>query len=482
MQIAHKRSSRRDLLKAGFGTLLLTILPQTSARAARDREANIMDFGAAGDGSRDDTRAFQRAIRSASNLYVPAGTYAVSQIVVSGGQTIRTDGPGTIFQQLGGQPSATPLIRIAGSNVTIGSFTARGNIETDSGEWMHAVQVIADQATGSLSDIQLGDVLGKDVRGDVLMLSAAPGYSLSRVSAGSIGGDNVFRNVVSICGTGAGGGDVNIARIDGARVGLFHFDIEPDLVGVPVVGVTVGEIRGRNVGVVPPAGDVYADGIVIGRLDLSPDYSSGSSPDFPNVSYVRPHGLLVRNAKSLTVTTFNAQGLDGQAIRYVEGDLSDMTLDITSCAIADCCRTESTYYTYVLGRADGARIRITDLNVATARENTSVFMICDQCSVGSVNASMAPGTRLLNACPGAALSNIRITGSGAGLAINTAGASFVGGYGSFGAIAYNCDRLVFKDMTIEGVFGGGSMAQEHVLENSTLNGTFYESTIYRPFA
>jgi hypothetical protein len=483
MQSVRNRASRRDILKSSLGALLLTLLPGSPARAARDREANIMDFGAAGDGSRDDTRAFQRALRARNNLYVPVGTYAVTQITISAGKTIRTDGLGTIFKQLPGQPNPTSIIKIVGSNVVLGSLTCVGNIATDQGEWMHAVEIAADQSTGNLSDIILGDLYGKHIRGDVLMLYARPGYALSSISADNIGGDNVFRNVVSICGTGASGGNIRINRVSGTAVGLYHFDIEPDPGLTPAVGVFVGEIRGRNVGVVGSTGDVYADAIAIDSLDLSPSYSTGSSPDYPTLTFVRPHGLQVRNAKSLKIGTFRASGFDGQAIKYIEGDLQGMALDIDSCRIEDCCRTESNYYTYVLGRGADAKISITQLNATIGRDNVSAFFICDGCSVGSVDVSLTANARLLYACPGATLNNLQVSGSGAGMAaISSSDATFNGGSADFATIAYNCDRLQFKNMTISGSFAGGSPTQEHLIENTTLNGTYYASEVYRPFA
>jgi hypothetical protein len=481
-QLARQRITRRLFLEKTALILVGSVLSGTSAFAGRKLapNANVKNFGAAGDGSRDDTKAFQRALAASNTIVVPKGTYALSQITIPAGKSIQTAGFDSILQQLPGRASATPLIRIVGSNVSLGSFIGKGNIQTDGGEWMHIIQLAADQNTGNLSNIVIGDVIGKDVRGDVLSIWALPGYSLSAIRAGTITGDNVYRNVVSICGTGANGGNIRINRVDGPRVGLFHLDIEPDSWATPAVGISIGEIYGRNVGVNGQTADALADMVEIGTLDLRPDHSAGSSPDYPMTQYVRPHGLLVRNTKSLTISSLNAQGFDGQAIKYVDSDLDSMSLDIDSCTIWDCARADNIYYAFVCGAGPRATIRISALDVV-AGDNINVILLCDRCSIGSITGTLAAGARLLNSCPGAQVRGVQFDGPG-GLAINTNSATFTGGSASSDTVAYNCDDLHFTDMTLSGSFRGGSASQEHVLENTTLNGTYYASDVYRPFA
>jgi polygalacturonase len=45
--------------------------------------ANVKDFGAAGDGQTDDTAAFQAAVATGLDVYVPAGVYVVRPLGVA---------------------------------------------------------------------------------------------------------------------------------------------------------------------------------------------------------------------------------------------------------------------------------------------------------------------------------------------------------------------------------------------------------------
>jgi len=422
---------RRDILRATSGAIVSSLVPSPvfavpvilSPTLAERPCVNVKSFGVVGDGSTDDTELLQRLLRSLKAIYLPAGTYCVTQLIVPDGAVIRTDGVNTTIQQLAGQSSATPLIRIAGSNVVVGNFTCRGNIQTDSGEWMHGVQIVADDTTGNLTNVSLGEVVGKDIRGDVLLLAAAPEYTLSAICAKKVSGDNVFRNVVSICGTGADGGKIQIDRIEGERVGLYHLDVEPD-VGTPVADVSIGIVHGRNVGIVAPAANVAVGAVEIDTLDLDPNYSSGSTPDYPHTELIRPHGLQLRNAASVKIGTMNARGFDGQAIRYVDSDLTSMELEVEYCKIEDCCRADIIHPAYILGAGSQAAIHVGRLDVAISRDAISAIMVADCCSVASVNALLAPNTRLLNSCPSAVVNNIEVTGSYGNLAINTSNATF----------------------------------------------------------
>lgn len=65
------------------GPLVWTSTGTTTARAAQDRTAdvaNVLDFGAVGDGVTDNLAAFNAADASGKTLYVPPGTYIMSQV------------------------------------------------------------------------------------------------------------------------------------------------------------------------------------------------------------------------------------------------------------------------------------------------------------------------------------------------------------------------------------------------------------------
>lgn len=55
-------------------------------------EINVKQFGAKGDGTTNDTQAFASATAKGLDIYVPAGTYMVSSIVLAQNETIRGEG------------------------------------------------------------------------------------------------------------------------------------------------------------------------------------------------------------------------------------------------------------------------------------------------------------------------------------------------------------------------------------------------------
>ena len=59
--------------------------------------ANVMVFGAKGDGITDDTMAIQSAIATGKNVYLPQGTYNISQTLTLNNQHMFGDGQNTTF-------------------------------------------------------------------------------------------------------------------------------------------------------------------------------------------------------------------------------------------------------------------------------------------------------------------------------------------------------------------------------------------------
>src|SRR5436305_9664760 len=73
------------------------------ARPSAARLTSVLDYGATGDGSTDDTDAINRALAAGGAVYLPAGTYLVSDLNATvEGTWIRGDGPSTILQKTGG--------------------------------------------------------------------------------------------------------------------------------------------------------------------------------------------------------------------------------------------------------------------------------------------------------------------------------------------------------------------------------------------
>jgi hypothetical protein len=468
---------RRQFLSSTMSTLALATASQgLGQRRSTGGSVQVTDFGAAGDGVADDTKAFSRALSRADEVVVPAGIYSVDQIIVPAGKRLTTAGTSTVFRQRPGMRTQTPIVVVAGSNVTIGSFAAEGNIDSDPGEWMHAISVLANDSVGDLSDITIGDVVGTRIRGDVLYLGARPGRMLSRVRAGNVSGDNIYRNIVSIVGTGAQGGDIAISSITGTRVGLFHFDIEPE--AVPVAGVTVGSIKGRNISVSGQQAAASVSSVQLGTVDLSPSYGEVAVANPIDARSVRPHAYQQRNASAVSIGDFRAQGFDGQAILFVESALPEMTLQLANCDIQDCSRNDPRN-ALIMGQQGKSKVRIDQLRIAVP-DNKMAMVYCDDCVVGSVAGALGTGSGLIYGCSRADIRSLNLTSANSTLASNCVDAHFAGGSAAISTIAYGCDRLKFEDMTLSGTFKGGSVDQKHELTRTTLNDVYYEHDVIAP--
>jgi hypothetical protein len=72
-------------------------LTKVSYSMVKGAPLNVMDFGAVGDGTTDDTAAFQAAINAGRSIYIPAGTYVVTTIFVPYDRTITGAGRTATF-------------------------------------------------------------------------------------------------------------------------------------------------------------------------------------------------------------------------------------------------------------------------------------------------------------------------------------------------------------------------------------------------
>lgn len=81
------------------------------------------DFGAAGNGSTNDTQAFQNALASGKSVFVPAGVYNVTGIVMSSGQSIRGASAATVT--IRGTSTNTPVIRAGSVNSQVQDIEIR---------------------------------------------------------------------------------------------------------------------------------------------------------------------------------------------------------------------------------------------------------------------------------------------------------------------------------------------------------------------
>lgn len=120
-----EKNDRRKFIAglAGATALGTPLLAGATPREVASGDANVRDFGAAGDGKRDDTKAIQAAVDAARGaVFFPKGTYRVTRTIEvdldrlgftsifgNGSSKIIMQGPGAVFRFKGThQKSAAP--------------------------------------------------------------------------------------------------------------------------------------------------------------------------------------------------------------------------------------------------------------------------------------------------------------------------------------------------------------------------------------
>lgn len=427
----------------------------------------------------NDTAAFTAIAAQYLEFYVPEGTYNVDQIVLSRtGAAMHTAGLSTIIQQRSGRPDGTPIIQVTGSNVTIGDLTLKGNIATDGSEFNHAININTNTISASIARVTIGDINAQNIRGDVLSISARTGYSVSGIKAGRIYGNNIYRNVVAI----TGGSNISIVSITGDAVGYMHLDIEPEAAYTPVSGVRVGYVKGRYCSNSSASATNFIDGVTIDYLDLDPSYTTGSTPSYaPGASLI--DALQFRNAKSIRIGKFKANGFNGQALKqiYNSGELSSQSVQIGEAEFTDCCKTESTYSTYILGSVNISKIEIARVKASITRTGVSLIRGCSGAVIGQTEVALSASTQLSLACDDATFGPLNVTGAAGVLTQSSKRVTFRGGAASTAYAASSSNACIFQDIvltTATGDFAGGASYQDHWFYNVTLNTSYYGSGPY----
>jgi len=236
---------------------------------------NVVDYGADPTGATDSSTAFTNAMAASNMIYVPSGTFLVTQInITTAGTKWFTAGMSTIIKQksaVGGNYDL-PIINIKASNVSLGDMTFIGNIATDTGEFNHCINIVGTSAT--IKNITLGNYYATDIRGDVLYvggITAAPIYDVNVIS---LDGDNIYRSICSI----TGGHGVRIQQILGNRVGYRNIDFESNSGSQTVDDCWVGYVRGGCIQLASDSASVRVGSIQIDQLDLDTAFMPAPSP------------------------------------------------------------------------------------------------------------------------------------------------------------------------------------------------------------
>ena len=223
--------------------------------------------------------AARHAVANGQALYVPQGTYSMRTWSPPADLLLTTDGRSTVFEQLPTNNVPQRFIRVLANNVRLwpgSSATITGNIAANATSFNSGVQVFAEDGA-TIEQFACGDIYGENLGGDVIETGSHPNGRLGHCSIGTIYGDNIYRNIVSIT-AGATGHIQGVVQTGG--VGMLGVDFEPDPgSGSPIQRWTFDSFRCHRVSFVgDPAVPV---GVIEGRrLDLDYRAHGPSSPPF----------------------------------------------------------------------------------------------------------------------------------------------------------------------------------------------------------
>lgn len=310
--------------------------------------------------SRYDATSAVHAARDAVNgtgktLLFPAGTYYVGEVIFSG-SNYRIDTQGVTFRQ---RPGLThddrlhPIIAFPhdAQNIRLGDITLIGNIATDRGEYAPGIAVL------SADDISIGNVHGRDIRGDVLYTygrTTSEGEYQHNLVTGIISGSNIYRCIVAMVG-----GDATIAGIvQEGGVGYRDFDVEPNKGGAyQPVAARVGFIRGSTVQITSDDPEVINLRVSIDRLDLDGSRIANSKPSFYRHGGANVVALGISRIDQVRIRALEVRNYQSFPIALVD---RWRAIDIDSFSFRNVDTTENTYKSVIiqLGKAGKGVLRI----------------------------------------------------------------------------------------------------------------------------
>ncbi|MEO7309798.1 MAG: glycosyl hydrolase family 28-related protein [Chitinophagaceae bacterium] len=317
-----------------LGVLFVTPL------GAKTAPFSIIQSGAIGDGIVDDTKAIQLALDKHDTIYFPRGVYSVSTLTVNDNKYIITDKNEVEIWQ-NNHSIGKQIIRIEGSNVTLGPLTCRGNINSDTSEFNIAVY-IAPPFSRNTKNIRITGLKAINIRGDGICIGNSGNTFPENVYIEDIVVDNCYRNGISI----VGGKNIFIKNVYVNHSGMQGIDIEGEgeapalLENIKVTNLVAGNICISG-------GSLRAKKITLTDLKLDGRRQKSSPPFRP----MNDAGILIYNAEDVTINKAIVKNMPGFAVFLGDIDTNRTVLServsIKDISLQNNALTDKIYKAYV---------------------------------------------------------------------------------------------------------------------------------------
>lgn len=169
----------------------------TTVQAKLRQNLSVKDFGATGDGTTDDTTAFQNALTAAAgkSLYVPNGTYLCTGLTIYSGTNLYGDSPTTsIIKAKGTLGASTPLLKNPNQSGTAYSYTDVGitlsNIRFDGNNLGSRTAELV--SFGKINDLHINNCQVYNVQYIGMALAGCLSVSVTNCTFTECGSDSVI--------------------------------------------------------------------------------------------------------------------------------------------------------------------------------------------------------------------------------------------------------------------------------------------------
>lgn len=455
------------------GDLILGLVRSRGGHLSLRDFASIKDYGVNGDGVTDVSSVFTLAFSENDVVYAPTPdvSYVISSITIPTGKSLITDGYSTIFQQVVGVSEGTRMIKVGGSNVYVGSCTCIGNIATDTNEQNHAVYVQSDSTSGNIYNVTIGNITGKNLRGDVVYIGNTTGYMIYNVSIGDIVYDNILRNGLTVIGVDG----LTVNSITGNYIGLHAFDLEPNVGSGTVKNVTIGRVKGRSIGINGPTASDYIDNVKIGLCDLSTNHAARCTPDY-TVANVKD-AVQIRNVKYARIDVLKIDSYEKFAINYIynNGELGAEWLDIGYLYSKNCSTNDTTYNSYIqVPSIAGNKLTIGCIDGSVYGNNKRFIDSAKNLRIGFANIDVSDSASFLRNCSDVVIDKLTLYGTTGTAFMGCSNVKVSGGRFDGSVLASYSLKCSFSNFTATAttyLFNSGY--DNHAVSNSTLNGVYY---------